>query len=690
MPPLVRQVALGLIVFWLALVAGLGWWLSQRTETVRLDRLAASAEYEAQTTGRVMDRLFIQMVSVANMVARQAQVIELALRYRTDPPGMAKLTRQERAAQLIRDPLVRKVGDVMDGLSKDLHYGRIYMNNMSDNTVTASNWAADDSIVGMIYSGRAYLNDALRTGQGQSFGIARLLKLPSYFVTGRIEDANDVPIGSVTVRFDAPEMASFLTGRHIALIVNRQGRVTTTSSEPFMLRNVAALLPPGSVLPSADGEEPGESMDIRALAGQGHADHWLVDGKPYLLKRQPLANAQYQLLILASLDYLTPMRKQHVLMAVLVAAIGVTLILLSSQAIGQMVLRRQDERRTAKRTAALNADLNVALTDAKAKDRQKVEVLGYIGHDLRAPLATIRGYSDLLLADAPEKHQKLLQTIQRSVKYQLDLIDELLEYTKAELQPLAIRPATTDLLALLDDISEYAVALCSQQNNRFRYQASDRMPRQISLDGKRLRQVLLNLLSNAAKFTSDGLVTLSVTAKAEGDACVLRFTVSDTGIGIDLSQNVDIFGAFQQIQAASGGAGLGLFIAQRIVSAMGGSLSVDSISGQGTTFSFVLSAPVIGASGSGWYAAAQREVEPRRPSPAPAVPRDAMPDDRALDELAGLALDGRYTDIERWIERYANGAAQAPFAALLRGLLERFDFPGIHALARQDGSLPSA
>lgn len=341
---IVRGVALGLAAAWSVLVAGLGWWMSQRIVAEELDGLAASAEYEAVTTARVMDRLFTEMASVANMVASQAQVIQLAIRYRTDAPGAAKLTRQQRAEQLTRDPLVRKVGDFMNGLANDLGYARIYMNNMSDNTVTASNWAAPDSIVGMIYSGRPYLTDALRTGKGSSFGIARLLKTPSYFVASRIDDANDVPQGSVTVKFDAPDVASYLTGRHIALIVNRQGRVITTSSAPFMLRNVATLLPPGTVLPPVDEEDPGEPMDVRAMASPVHADQWLIDGRPYLLQRRPLAGTQYQLLTLASLEQLAPMRRQHFLTAGLVAVFGLVLILLAGQAAGQMVMRRQDER----------------------------------------------------------------------------------------------------------------------------------------------------------------------------------------------------------------------------------------------------------------------------------------------------------------------------------------------------------
>ena len=153
--PRVRMLMLALA--WLASVAGLGSWMSQRIVAAELDDLAVSAEYEARTTARIMDRLFTEMVSVTNMVARQGSVIQLAARYRTDPPGAADLTRQQRAQQFIRDPLVRKVGDFMDALASDLRYARIYQNNLSDDTVTASNWAAPDSIVGMIYAPPAHV-----------------------------------------------------------------------------------------------------------------------------------------------------------------------------------------------------------------------------------------------------------------------------------------------------------------------------------------------------------------------------------------------------------------------------------------------------------------------------------------------------------------------------------------------------
>ncbi|PIF74005.1 signal transduction histidine kinase [Variovorax sp. 54] len=338
--------------------------------------------------------------------------------------------------------------------------------------------------------------------------------------------------------------------------------------------------------------------------------------------------------------------------------------------------------------SALHEELRKALADAEAKGRQKVEILGYVSHDLRAPLATISGYSSLLLANANQGQRKHLLAIQRGVKYQLNLIDELLGYAKAELQPLAIQPVTADLPLLLDNISEYGVALCSQQNNGFRYQPSTQIPQRINIDGKRLQQVLLNLLSNAAKFTRDGLVTLSVTARKEGATCALNFAVSDTGIGVDLNQNADIFSAFQQVQAASGSSGLGLFIVRRIVEAMGGSLSVTSVYGEGATFSFVLSVPADEADAD-WVVVEQREIEPVGSSSMPAMPRNLMPEDRALDELAGLALQGRFTDIEHWVAHHADQVAHAAFIARLLDLLERLDFRGIHGLALSGRSDPN-
>lgn len=348
-------------------------------------------------------------------------------------------------------------------------------------------------------------------------------------------------------------------------------------------------------------------------------------------------------------------------------------------------LTEQDRLRdeVAKRTVALND----ALQQARTHMQQKIETLGYVSHDLRAPLSTINGYAKLLLQSATRSQARLIRSIDRSIRYQLALIDELLTFTKAELQPLGISPDVTDLPGLLNDIGDYAVALCSQQGNRFDYRPLTPLPRKLSIDGIRLQQVLLNLLSNASKFTRDGTVTLSVRASREGAAWRLVFEVADTGIGIDIAGTHDIFRAYQEVQAVNGGTGLGLFIAQRIVGAMGGELAVTSRPGAGTSFSFPVVAPAVGHAlvPASWLVRRFRPAGDAGPETAAPVPRG--PSDDALDELIRLAGEGRLTDIEEWLGRFADEPDHAAFAQATREHLDALD---LHAIEKLAGSLKRA
>ncbi|WP_176046503.1 sensor histidine kinase [Burkholderia sp. BCC1644] len=348
-------------------------------------------------------------------------------------------------------------------------------------------------------------------------------------------------------------------------------------------------------------------------------------------------------------------------------------------------LTEQDRLRdeVARRTVALNDALQQVTTHMQ----QKIETLGYVSHDLRAPLSTINGYAKLLLQGATLGQARLIRSIDRSIRYQLTLIDELLAFTKAELQPLGVSPDATDLPGLLDDIAHYALALCAQQDNRFVYRPATPLPRTMSIDGMRLQQVLLNLLSNASKFTRDGTVTLSVHASREGDAWRLLFEVADTGIGIDISGTRGIFRAYQQVQAVNGGTGLGLFIAQRIVGAMGGELAVASQPGVGTAFSFAIVAPAVGHALVPASELVRRfhpgdEAGPERVAPA----MDGPPDD-ALDELILLARDGRLTDIEEWLGQVADAPDYEAFVQHVREHLDTLD---LHAIEKLAGSLKRA
>lgn len=300
-----------------------------------------------------------------------------------------------------------------------------------------------------------------------------------------------------------------------------------------------------------------------------------------------------------------------------------------------------------RRTTALNQ----ALACAQEKNNQKIQTLSYVGHDMRAPLATILGYVRLLREGGRPPRAEHLDAIERSVAFQLTLIDDVLNYAKAELQPLHLTPSRTRLADFLGEIAPYASVLGQANQNRFVYVPPPYLPTQVEVDSRRLQQVLLNLLSNAAKFTQRGTIRLIVTAQRDTELprWRVRFCVEDEGIGIELSQQGSIFDAFTQLERTSGGVGLGLFIAERIVKSMGGELSVSSVPGEGSAFSFEIEMPELDGT---LVPALLYEDSDAGPAPLPPPPaRMNVPPSPVRLELAILARDGRLTDIEDWLSR---------------------------------------
>ncbi|MFE0234115.1 ATP-binding protein [Brucella anthropi] len=561
------------------------------------------------------------MNSVANMVAKQNRVIELASRYRIDPPGFSELTREERAAILTNDPLVRLVGDFMTRLSDDLRYARIYMNNLSHDTLTSSQWADSFNIVGQIYTGRAYLVDALREGSGQLFGIARLNQMPSYFVTSRIEDTDDQALGSVTVRFDAPVMAHYLTGRHIALIVNRQGRITTASSATFMLRNVAAVLPPEPMQPSNSDEGPGEAMAVRQIADVEGGDQWMIDGHPYLIRRQPLGNAQYQLLTLASLDHLDAMQRQHFVAAGAIAAFGLLLIVLAGRLADQRTERRrraeQDrilaisraaEReltvKVRERTAELaqsNASLEAeverrrlleiklqqsldSVNDALAQQRDFVAV---VSHEFRGPLAVIAAAADNLLislADGTDNIKLRIGKISRTVKRMALLIENVLAGDRIDAGQSQAGQA--EVFDLNEIIHTARMGFDEVAADRIAFVNGDRTP--VKCDRILIEIVLHNLIQNALKYSHMKSPVKIQLAAEQGMAII---TVTDHGKGVAPNERELIFMKyFRSSGNITTGFGLGLYISREIARQNGGDVTLTASDTTGSTF--CLSLPI--------------------------------------------------------------------------------------------------
>jgi PAS domain S-box-containing protein len=236
-----------------------------------------------------------------------------------------------------------------------------------------------------------------------------------------------------------------------------------------------------------------------------------------------------------------------------------------------------------------DAELRRAKESAEAATKAKSEFLANMSHELRTPLNGVLGYAQLLQRDRGlnASQRDALEAISKCGSQLLDLINDVLDLSKIEAGRLEIEEAPADLAKLVADLRYVVMEAAERKGLRLTTSIGDEVPGAVVLDARHLRQVLLNLVGNAIKFTAAGDVCLAVT-RADQDH--LLFEVSDTGVGIEPEALTAIFAAFAQTKtgAAAGGTGLGLTISDHLIGRMGGTLQVESVVGRGSRFFFTL------------------------------------------------------------------------------------------------------
>ena len=238
-------------------------------------------------------------------------------------------------------------------------------------------------------------------------------------------------------------------------------------------------------------------------------------------------------------------------------------------------------------------ELARAKAEAEAANRAKSHFLANMSHEIRTPMAAIIGYVDILSRQVTDSsHLEGLQVIQRNGLHLLDIINDVLDISKIEAGSLQVEHVPVPVRTIIEEVSSLMDVRAREKSLDLQVEFQGLLPETISSDPTRLRQVLMNLLGNAIKFTSaGGTVRLAVALYAEQES--LEFRVSDTGVGISREALEKLFKPFSQADSSVtrrfGGTGLGLAISYNLVKLLGGEMEVDSQEGSGSTFRFTVS-----------------------------------------------------------------------------------------------------
>ena len=264
------------------------------------------------------------------------------------------------------------------------------------------------------------------------------------------------------------------------------------------------------------------------------------------------------------------------------------------------------ETKVEERTAQLEDSIQnteAALTEAQNANKAKSRFLANMSHELRTPLNAILGFTQLMTRDASigAEQQENLKIINRSGEHLLKLINDILEMSKIEVGQITLNENHFDLHLMLKSIEEMLRLKAEAKELKLLFNISPDVPQVIYTDEGKLRQILINLLGNALKFTDNGMITLTVKLEENcslspdkidflfSDTCALFFSVEDTGAGIAPEEMGQLFTPFEQTnigRVSNEGTGLGLSICHKFVELMGGELQVQSTVGQGSTFFF--------------------------------------------------------------------------------------------------------
>ncbi|WP_411868427.1 response regulator [Vulcanococcus limneticus] len=501
--------------------------------------------------------------------------------------------------------------------------------------------------------------DAIRAlRSGRSFtGVAEIFGEPYFTTYEPIRDRSGAVIGAWYTGYRIDTLA--VIGRSV-------------NSSRILDRGFVALLDSrgqrrfhSAHVPRGQAEALVDSSDRPGAAGAPGAAASPAAPKDYLLKRQQFAPWRFEILsatYLPDIDRLT-VQLTGGLLGLLFVMVGAVLALSwwFSQRLSKALIDDEVARLLAE---SERASAHVARQEAEEANQAKSAFLANMSHELRTPMNAIIGYSEMLIEEAeelePDEFVPDLRKIHAAGRHLLGLINDVLDLSKIEAGKMTLYLEDFELPDTLAEVVSTVQPLLHQNGNRLEVECPADIGT-VHADLTKVRQCLLNLLSNASKFTDHGHITITVSAEGSGPSERLRIAVADTGIGMNEEQMGRLFQSFSQADSSTtrryGGTGLGLAISREFSRQMGGDITVASEPGRGSTFTLELPRRVrpeaeaeagaetnAEADPAGPVAVApaalpQAAAEPAAGPPAPAAPASPLPIPAVPPRGTVLAID---------------------------------------------------